>query len=408
MPKSWPHAIRVGSVRVSVYKVKRSGLSYFQVADYSSGNRKLVSFVDPLEALRQARKIAKKIAAGEVTAAAMKNKDSASYARAREILDPIGESLELASSRYAEAVAILGDGARLIAAAKEYAKRHPSTLPDKSVQKALEEFLASKEAQGASTRHLEDLRSRLDRFAGAFVTKVANVTPGDISAWMDSLELSPQSLVNYRRVIFSFFEFCKLKAYLIENPVEKITPPKVKDTEVSIFTPQEISRLLQAASPDFLPVLAIGAFAGLRSAELERLDWQEVDIAGRFITVTAGKAKTGSRRVVPMADNLAEWLAPIHPQQGPVWKGSHYGLYDAQGATSKAAGIRWKSNALRHSFASYRLAMVQDAAKVAHEMGNSANVVHKHYKELVRPDAAATWFSIMPTISNVIPMEVQA
>jgi integrase len=49
---------------------------------------------------------------------------------------------------------------------------------------------------------------------------------------------------------------------------------KVGDRGVHIYTPLEIARLLEAARrhyPDYVPVVAIGAFAGLRSAEIERL-----------------------------------------------------------------------------------------------------------------------------------------
>jgi len=45
-----------------------------------------------------------------------------------------------------------------------------------------------------------------------------------------------------------------------------------------------IARLLAAATPDFLPSLAIGAFAGLRSAEIERLGM------GRTLTLWRGIA----------------------------------------------------------------------------------------------------------------------
>ena len=40
--------------------------------------------------------------------------------------------------------------------------------------------------------------------------------------------------------------------------------------------------------------------------------------------------------------------------------------------------------ALRHSCASYRLAETGDAARTAYELGNSAAMVHRHYKALVR------------------------
>lgn len=64
----------------------------------------------------------------------------------------------------------------------------------------------------------------------------------------------------------------------------------------------------------------LAAFCGLRSAEIARLDWSEVHLTGaeHFIEVKASKAKTASRRTVPVPDNCAQWLAPFVKQAGPV------------------------------------------------------------------------------------------
>ena len=64
----------------------------------------------------------------------------------------------------------------------------------------------------------------------------------------------------------------------------------------------------QPQGADFLPCLAVGMFAGLRSAEIERLEWKDIDLKQRHIVVSADNAKTADRRIVPIAANLAEWL----------------------------------------------------------------------------------------------------
>jgi integrase len=95
------------------------------------------------------------------------------------------------------------------------------------------------------------------------------------------------------------------RGYALDNQVDGCERIKVRNgATCEIFTPQEITRLLAAAAPDFLPILAIGAFSGLRSAEIERLTWADLDLAGRHIVVSAGNSKTASRRIVPMAKNL--------------------------------------------------------------------------------------------------------
>ncbi len=148
--------------------------------------------------------------------------------------------------------------------------------------------------------------------------------------------------------------------------------------------------------PEFLPVIALGAFAGLRTAEIERIEWQDIDLAGEFIHVSADKAKTASRRLVPIQPNLAQWLAPYTKRTGKVWQGTSNDLQHTRSDVVKAAGVSWRDNGARHSYISYRLADIQDAAKVALEAGNSPNVVFKHYRELVKPAEAVAWFNVRP------------
>ena len=155
-------------------------------------------------------------------------------------------------------------------------------------------------------------------------------------------------------------------------------------------------RLLAVAKPEIVPFLAIGAFAGLRTAEITRLDWSKVNLSKRFIEVTAQSAKTASRRIVPLADNLAAWLAPYAKADGPVCALVRPEKHAGE-VTGRAAKVRWQRNGLRHSFISYRLAAMKDTARVALEAGNSPAMVFGHYRELVHDEQAAEWFGILPT-----------
>jgi len=47
---------------------------------------------------------------------------------------------------------------------------------------------------------------------------------------------------------------------------------------------------------------------GLRTAEVLRLEWSDVDLVRGFVTVAAHKSKTARRRLIPIAQNLAEWV----------------------------------------------------------------------------------------------------
>ena len=76
----------------------------------------------------------------------------------------------------------------------------------------------------------------------------------------------------------------------------------------------------------------------------------------------------------------------------------------------KAAGIeRWPNNALRHSFASYHLALHQNAATTALQLGHTdSRLLFEHYRELVHPEDAKAFWEITPgkdEDGKVIPME---
>jgi len=307
----------------------------------------------------------------------------------------------------------LGDITNLHAAVKSYVERR-KVVTKKSVARVAAELLKVKKNRGASDRYYRDLRLRLKRFIQDCKKDCASVVTADVQAWLDGLKLSPQSYRNYRTVLGTMFEFAVARGYAAENPVDGVEKLKVRNGDVEIYSPVEIARLLEAARvhhPDFLPCLAIGAFAGLRSAELERIEWSDIDFTSRHIVVSANNAKTASRRIVPLSDNLAAWLTAYEGnQQGKVWKGTENMIYKAQAAVAAATAVKaderkgvkaqrpvaWKQNALRHSFASYRAALTGDAGRVAGELGNSASVVHKHYRELVKPADAVKWFSIKP------------
>ncbi len=180
---------------------------------------------------------------------------------------------------------------------------------------------------------------------------------------------------------------------------------KDKSEPVEILTPQEMAALLSHSTPEIAPCLALAAFAGLRSEEILRLEWADVTRRPGFIEVAAHKAKTATRRLVPVTDNLARWLTPSRPGDVLVWPDTKAMFFKIRLSVAAQAGITWKPNILRHSFISYRLAEMQDVNRVALEAGNSPQMIFRHYRELVTPDQARTWFSISPeAAANILPM----
>ena len=306
---------------------------------------------------------------------------------------------------------------RLREMAKECAERlsaHGKTIADatdffvshlKATEKScnaselVNELLAAKQADGASGRYLSDLKHRLKRFSDDLNGQVvATITSAQIDDWLRGLNVAPVTRNNFRRVLIVAFNFAKGRGYCLANPADTTAKAKVVDAPVRIFTVKETARLLNAATEETLPYFAIGAFAGLRSAELARLDWSNVDFESGLIEVTAKKSKTARRRFIKMRPNLVAWLAPYRLHTGSVLPVNARKKLETVRKAAKLFGESWSDNGLRHSFASYHLGAFNDAAALALEMGHTGtDMIFGHYRELVKPKAAEAYWSIEPT-----------
>ena len=169
------------------------------------------------------------------------------------------------------------------------------------------------------------------------------------------------------------------------------------------YSPDDLKRLLAAAPDTFIPCVALAAFAGMRSAEIERIGWDNIRLVtqndtDRVINLEAGIAKTNSRRTISIHETLAQWLNPHTRPHQPVWPGSHSLFYRLQQQTAKDAGIQWKQNALRHTCISALVAIDKNVPQVAYESGNSTSIIKQHYLQLMPPSTAEAWFSITPIV----------
>lgn len=256
-------------------------------------------------------------------------------------------------------------------------------------------LVEAKKADGASQRHLDDLRSRLNIFAEKFDGQpVATITSAEIDDWLRSIKVSTVTRNHYRRLLVLAFNFAVQRGYATGNPAEKTAKAKEAKAEIGILTITQAARLLESATPELLPYVAIGLFAGLRRAEIERLDWSEIDFADGLIKVTAEKSKTAQKRFVTMQPNLRGWLLPLRKHKGNVTPRENF--RQSFDAAREAAGIvEWPDNALRHSFASYHLALFKNAASTALELGHhDSRVTFAHYRELVKPKEAERYWHI--------------
>src|SRR5215469_16790576 len=267
------------------------------------------------------------------------------------------------------------------------------------VAQLADEVVAVKRKDGLSLTYIDGLRFYLKKFCQDFGDRlIADIGVEELDKWLRDLPVSPKTRADYRANIGVLFSYATRRRMIDFNPIPFTEKPKLIDVPPEIFAVNELRALLETAkqqAPDVLPMLAIGAFAGLRDAEIKRLDWHEVDLVRRHIEVIAAKAKSARRRIVPIQPNLAEWLRPYSGMKGALVP---VGARDKLDHVRKEAGLaRWPKNGLRHSFASYRLAAIHDAPRVASELGHtSPQMLYNTYREVVLPEEAERYWKIAP------------
>jgi hypothetical protein len=317
-PSSWPIAIKQGSVTVRIYRTPEGARDRFTVEWREGGARKRVTRVDLAEARALAKETAARLDNGKGAGLILSGAKRDAYLHVSKKLNKAGLDLVLAVDEFLEAKKV---GVPLLPAAKFYHEAHSSKLPDKTVFEVVVGFLQAKKADGRSLRYLQDCKARLERFSRDFRVNLKDVRTPDLDAWLRALKLSPRSRNNFRTVISSLFSFAKASGYLAKDrptEAEATTLAKQDDGDIVIFTPVEFSRLLNAADAHVLPFLIFGGMAGLRSAEILRLKWENVNWPEGIIEIQGKVAKTGARRLAPLLPAAIAWLKPYTGARGPV------------------------------------------------------------------------------------------
>jgi integrase len=187
-------------------------------------------------------------------------------------------------------------------------------------------------------------------------------------------------------------------------------PEHANTADAEFYTPGDLADLLAAAKDDLRvmrPAIAIGGLAGLRTAELLRLDWADVWRVPGHIEITKGKSKTRQRRLVEICPALAAWLGTYRTStSGKLWTEAETTFQDRFGSLCESAKVARKHNGLRHAFCTYHFAAYGNENQTAQQAGNSPAMIHAHYKGLATKADAEKWFNVIPpgTAKNVIAL----
>ena len=420
--------------RTSTAKIYAPGgkFAYYRLAYSTAGKRRMQTFTTYSDAREAAERVVRELANGSQAAGltATQSRDAlVAFERLQGFYQSTGRRVSLlaAVSEFVEASAKLNG--RTMGEAVEGYLRTVASVSRKDIKEAVAEFLQAdaprtKAAAGQraqlSAKYAYNRELQLDRFAATFPnTAVCDLSKEHLDTFIGSLDTvkttsrngraasSAKSRNHYRATIRQFLQWAVRKDYLAPThrliEADAMRPERANTAAVEFYLPGELAALLTAADDTFRPIIVIGGLAGLRTAELLRLDWADIWRVAAHIEVTAGNAKTRQRRLVEICPALAAWLEPFRKvTTGKLWAGHEITFQQHFVELCEAAKVTRKMNGLRHAFCTYHFAAHANENQTAQQAGNSPAMIHAHYKGLATKADAEKWFNVNPpdTVKN--------
>ena len=170
---------------------------------------------------------------------------------------------------------------------------------------------------------------------------------------------------------------------------------------------EELPDLRRSRWADHLaPMVILSLNTGIRRGELFALEWRDVDLPRRLLTVRAAAAKGGRTRTIPLNDEALAALVGWQQQtgkEGLIFAGRKGGTFDNTRRSwesvltaAKVEGFRWHDQ--RHHFASRLVMMGVDLNTVRELLGHADLKMTLRYAHLAPSHLAEAVAKLTPVL----------
>jgi integrase len=283
-------------------------------------------------------------------------------------------------------------------------RENPSEAGKATLAQCVSQFLTVRYEPGAVINNRTLVQEK--QILGSLVARYGNapidtLTHREIETWLRGINKAPMTRCNYYRIAKRFFKWCHEKEeFVARNPMIKVDEPKVDRQEPEVLTPQQMKTCLEAAMDKNVALLAyltLGGFAGIRTEEILRMNWEHINWTDGHICVLKPKRVTRWRpRNVEILPALRHYLEPFALKSGPIFPGGEPQLCALRNELVKLLGLTaWPSNCLRHSFATYHVPIHNDYPKLSIQMGHAnPNMTRYKYGTLRPRSVASQWWAL--------------
>lgn len=315
----------------------------------------------------------------------------------------------------------------------------PAEIDDRrTVAEGMTEWLASLESKRSRSR--APYGDRVDSYINPRLggTPIARVTKSHVIQFRDELStrFAPATVNGVIVCLASAFSYFVDRQWVETNPCRGVAQVKGPDRLYEwIQTREEITKLILACPATIRDMVILSLGTGMRLDEVLHLQWVDVDIERRLISVHRGRTgttKSGKARRIPILDALLPFVRELALKRGgnvlvfpappprsmaaraartkqQAW--SRPGVRKPFKAAATKAGLpkalRWHD--MRHTFASHWVLDGGDIFRLSKILGHSSVVItQKTYAHLVpemwTQDYHRVAFRIPTGTAAVIPL----
>jgi integrase len=300
----------------------------------------------------------------------------------------------------------------LLDVVREYLETHKERAASVPFGELFDLYMKAKESH-LSDRYVTQLKWAQDRLKPIADRLASDITVRDLDSVLKGEKATVRNA--FMRYIRAVLNWGLKRDYLSSNPVAKMEFSRVTKGETKIFDPATVQTILTDCLKNdlaFLPYRVIGFFAGVRpDGELTRLDWQDIDLEAKQITLRAEITKKKRKRWIDLSDNAIAWLKEYQKRGGRVegrvvafdrheLRDHHRDNWTRVVGVSKDGKLkrRWIQQGMRHSFCSYWLvAHDNDVDTLVVQSGHESKEVmwNSYYAAATKKDSEAFW-GILP------------
>jgi integrase len=211
------------------------------------------------------------------------------------------------SDRHRERAGTLSQAIRLYQYRKAAAwegKKLPTSVRMKRVVKFSELVEDMLVYSKANKKSYDDDVYRTNKLLEEFKEKPAeSITPQQFERFLDQRGIALGTKNRYRAVLKLIYRLGEENGKISTNPARKLRMKKENNIRLRFFDPKEEERLRAVIRRDYPSRevdLDVALNTGVRMSEQYRIEWQDVDLERRILTVPT--SKTGGGRHIPLND----------------------------------------------------------------------------------------------------------